>query len=244
MWLRRATALWLVVAAVAFASPACAGRYAFIVAVDDYAHLPRLRSAVADARHVAAALEAAGFTTTLVLDATAGQIAEEMARFRSRLTDASLVVAYFAGHGVSLGSGSHFLPADATVAAGRLKGALPLGLMIEAISSPRAQTVVFFDACRLPLGARPDAGERAPRRTAGIYILHATAPLHAATDAARAPGPFAAALAAALSEENVTVEEVGRRVRLAVLRATEGLQVPWETSSLIAPIRLGRRRAQ
>lgn len=229
---------WLV-AAMMVATPAAATRYAFVVAVDDYRSLPSLGSAVADARHVAAALEATGFRTTLVVNAGAAKLVREMARFRSKLGDASLVLAYVAGHGLSLGEDSIFLPADAALTEGGPKGGVPLDLLVEGISSPRAQTLVYFDACRVRFDPAPDTNGRVPRRTAGTYVLFATAPMHAAADAVSAPGPFARALAEALTARGFPVEEVGRRVRLSVLRATHGLQVPWELSSLIAPVRLG-----
>ena len=49
-----------------------------------------------------------------------------------------------------------------------------------------------------------------------------------------APTPCLSLLAKAMAEPGLAAEEVFRQVRVRVLEATQGQQVPWESSSLTA----------
>lgn len=93
------------------------GRYhALVIGNNAYIGLPRLKTAEADAREVAALLkEAYGFETKLLLNATRQQITSALNSYRRELgTDASLLV-YYAGHGVNdkEADKAYWLPVDA-----------------------------------------------------------------------------------------------------------------------------------
>jgi len=78
------------------------GRYhALVIGNDDYRHLPRLRTAVADAEAVAAALQDDyGFEVELLLNASHYDITAAVSRLRRALTPADNLLVYYAGHGV------------------------------------------------------------------------------------------------------------------------------------------------
>ncbi|MGE0117140.1 MAG: caspase family protein [Dongiaceae bacterium] len=77
------------------------GRYhAIVIGNNAYETLPRLKTAVADARAVAATLEQDyGFTVSLLLDATEETVIGEMNRMRRTLTPQDNLLIYYAGHG-------------------------------------------------------------------------------------------------------------------------------------------------
>jgi peptidoglycan hydrolase-like protein with peptidoglycan-binding domain len=77
------------------------GRYhAIVIGNNDYRKLPRLKTAVADAKAVAAMLEQDyGFTVSLLLDATEEAVIGEMNRMRRTLTPQDNLLIYYAGHG-------------------------------------------------------------------------------------------------------------------------------------------------
>ena len=77
------------------------GRYhALVIGSDDYQTLPRLRTAVADAREVESLLRTRyGFNTTLVLNATRYQILSALNDLRETLTEDDNLLIYYAGHG-------------------------------------------------------------------------------------------------------------------------------------------------
>lgn len=83
------------------APPAAAGRfYALVIGINEYQSLPRLKTAEADARSVAAALrEQLGFEVELLLNATRQQIVGALNRYRRELDPASSLLIYYAGHG-------------------------------------------------------------------------------------------------------------------------------------------------
>jgi hypothetical protein len=101
------------------ASTAGAPYYALVIGNDDYTFLPKLTTAVKDARSVARVLrESYGFQTRLLLNARRSQIVEALSAYRHELSaDASLLV-YYAGHGYRDGKAdkAYWLPVDASPA--------------------------------------------------------------------------------------------------------------------------------
>lgn len=83
------------------------GRFqALVIGIDDYAHLPPLATAAADARAVAEVLSRDyGFDVQLLLDgdATRARILETLEGLRRRLTEQDNLLIYYAGHGVIYG---------------------------------------------------------------------------------------------------------------------------------------------
>ncbi len=93
------------------------GKYhALIIGNNDYADLPDLKTAVSDAKAVAELLETEyGFETTLLINATRGDVIGALARYRAKLRFDDNLLVYFAGHGVldDLGQQGYWLPVDA-----------------------------------------------------------------------------------------------------------------------------------
>ncbi len=77
------------------------GRYfAIVIGNDDYQSLPRLKTAVADAKAVARVLERSyGFETTVLTNATRAGIRDALDGLRRRLTKDDNLLIYYAGHG-------------------------------------------------------------------------------------------------------------------------------------------------
>lgn len=98
------------------ASPAGAPYYALVIGNDEYVSLPKLTTAVKDARTVARVLrESYGFRTTLLVNATRSQVVAALSDYRRELgADASLLV-YYAGRGYRDGAAdrAYWLPVDA-----------------------------------------------------------------------------------------------------------------------------------
>ena len=96
--------------------------------------------------------------------------------------------------------------------------------------------IVIIDACRNnPVARSQRAGLRglaqvdAPR---GTLIAYATSPGGIATDGNGKNSPYTLALSQNLKQSGRVLEEVFRQTRVDVLNATDGQQVPWESSSL------------
>jgi uncharacterized caspase-like protein len=99
-------------------SNAGAGRYyALVIGNDDYASLPKLKTAAADARKVERVLrEFYGFQTRLLLDATRAQIVAALSSYRRELTADDNLLIYYTGHGYNDRGAdkTYWLPVDAT----------------------------------------------------------------------------------------------------------------------------------
>ena len=99
------------------ASPIHFGSYHLLaIGIDAYDGLPRLRTAVADARAVAKLLtEGYGFKTRLLLNATRADLIQAFAEYREKLGEDDNLLIYYAGHGWNdedAGLG-YWLPVDA-----------------------------------------------------------------------------------------------------------------------------------
>ncbi len=93
------------------------GRYrALVIGNNAYAHLPRLNTAVADAKAVAELLERQyGFAVDLLIDASRHEMVVALNRLRAELTENDNLLIYYAGHGVldAATDTGFWLPVDA-----------------------------------------------------------------------------------------------------------------------------------
>ncbi len=90
--------------------------HALVIGSDMYRYLPRLDTAVNDARAVAEILSRRyGFETTTLFNADRYQILSSLNGLRGRLTDKDNLVIYYAGHGEldEINRRGHWLPIDA-----------------------------------------------------------------------------------------------------------------------------------
>src|SRR5262249_42947159 len=90
--------------------------YALVIGSDQSRQLPRLPTAVNDARDIDRTLKARyGFKVTLLLDANRYQILSALNGLRERLTDKDNLFIYYAGHGEldRKNQRGHWLPIDA-----------------------------------------------------------------------------------------------------------------------------------
>lgn len=90
--------------------------YLLAIGIDDYERLPRLKTAVSDARAVSGLLETAyGFETQLLLNATRQDLILALSEYREKVGPRDNLLIYYAGHGwndeaADLG---YWLPSDA-----------------------------------------------------------------------------------------------------------------------------------
>lgn len=74
--------------------------HALIIGINDYKHLPKLKSAINDARAVAATLELNyGFNVTLLIDPDRSDIIDAFDDYRTALGPQDNLLIYYAGHG-------------------------------------------------------------------------------------------------------------------------------------------------
>lgn len=220
-------------------APLASRRLALVVGNDTYTHLPPLKNAVNDARGVAAALTALGFTTQLALDVTVKTMRIAIDKFRETLRPGDVAVVYFAGHGIQIRAVNFLLPVDFN-AANEIDAeyeAYPARKLLDSMTSTDAAlTVLILDACRNnPLaGSRSGGGGLAQMDSGrGSLIAFAAEPGKTAADgSASENGVFTRHLLRTLRQPGLTVQAVFDRVRQEVYEETGGRQVPMTMSGV------------
>jgi hypothetical protein len=137
--------------------PALAAKsLALVIGNDDYAHLPDLAKARADARGYADFLADRGYDVTLLTDAGRVAMDEALVAFIDRIEPGDTVAFVFAGHGWSDGRQNFLLPADMRAGGSErllARESVALrngvnGVLDEIEARAPALTVAIIDACR------------------------------------------------------------------------------------------------
>lgn len=224
----------------AWAAGADASRLALVIGNGAYADSP-LSNPVNDGRAMAELIGKAGFTVSALQDATRAQMLAAIGQFGEavRRPETRQVIFYYAGHGAQLDWRNYLLPVDAEVnSAEEIKQrCVDLGLLLGEFGAARDKTfVVILDACRNnPFGSgyRPaQKGLSQFDAPAGSLLAYATAPGQVASDGAGKNGLYTENLLREFSQRGTRIEDALKRVRLNVRLASQGAQIPWETTSL------------
>lgn len=190
-----------------------------------------------DARDMAAALRRTGFEVIELIDGTQKEMNRAIAKFGERLSNDSVALFYYAGHGMQVRGKNYLIPIDAQITnetSIRVESVDVDGVLDQLGSSEL--NVVILDACRnnpferrfRSLGgglAQMDAPK-------GSLIAYATAPGKIAADGDGRNGLFTQELLKQMQTPGLTIEQVFKNVRREVARATRDNQIPWESSSL------------
>ena len=127
-------------------------RVALVIVVSDYSKggANSLPGAARDAERVTAALQAAGFATTKVVDAAQPAFRAALARFSRDSTNADAAVLYTTGHGAEVDGRVHLLFGDYPINAGAKDLARHAMRLSDIAKAPRARRVnlVFYGGCR------------------------------------------------------------------------------------------------
>jgi hypothetical protein len=213
-----------------------APRRALVIGNSNYAVGP-LRNPANDATAIAEVLRSEGFEVTLGLDLKRDEMAQLVTAHGQALARAKPVALfYFAGHGVQLAWRNYLVPVDA-----KLKGAADVKAQCIDVNSVIAgigkaanpMNVIILDACRDdPYGAAEQKGLSQLDAPPGTLLAYATSPGNIASDGAGANGLYTEHLLREMKVPEAKIEDVFKRVRLAVRRGSNGLQIPWESTSL------------
>ncbi len=252
------------------ATPAFAlKRFAFVVGNGGYANVTKLPNALNDANATRSMLQEAGFDITPALDLSLAGLRSALDVFVDKVRrggpDATALV-YYAGHAVQLDGANYILPTDIRPQIGTniAEQSLSLSDILRRLDGAGAKSkIAILDACR----DNPFAGRQVARGLAlqivdganegisneaglaridsgsGTFVAFATSPGSTAADGTGANSPFTTAFLREAREPGLAVEQIFRRIRLAVYDSTNGTQIPWDTSSLITEFSFFQRPA-
>jgi len=236
---------WLAAAATAAAEPE--KRVAFVVGNGAYRHVSVLRNAPFDAADMTAKLKALGFETFGGADLDRAALVKALVAFGRAAERADVAVVFYAGHGVQVNGQNYLVPVDAQVEyeAELDVSLVPLELAMQQLRRGSRVNIVMLDACRdnpfaanlaRTMGTRSAGAlgrglSRVPA-VSGTFVAYATQPDNVALDGDGRNSPFTAALLKHIEQPGLSISDLMIEVRNEVMQATNGKQVPWDSSSL------------
>ncbi len=237
-------------------------RVALVVGNRAYKNTDWLDNPVKDADSVGQALRRLGFNVLDGRDLDFANFARQVRDFGRALREAHVALYFYAGHGLQVSGENYVVPVDAS-----LEHEADVHLELVSVQAILAQmelgnrtSIVILDACRdnplarnlaraIGMGRSVTIGKGlGPIQSgAGTYIAFATAHGQVASDGASGAdhSPFTAALLEHIEEAELSISDLMMRVRQRVIALTKdsrtGVQVPWESSALVAPFYFKQR---
>ena len=200
-----------------------------------------LANSINDSNALSSQLEALGFSCIVFNDAKIVEMQKALKLFTNELVEAEVGVFFFAGHGMQI-DGDNYLTAidtDFDKEIDAKYSSLPLNKVIEVLEKGSNSTsIIILDACRnnpyerrwRGVASRGLAPVYAPK---GTIIAFATSPGQVAHDGHGDNGAFTASLLKHIASQNVTIEDLFKRVRNTLSATTSGKQISWEHTSLM-----------
>jgi formylglycine-generating enzyme required for sulfatase activity len=213
-------------------------RVALVIGNGAYSESP-LNNPANDARAMAQALRAHGFDVVERVNADLVGMRRAAAEFGERLREGGVAVFYYSGHGIQANGRNYLVPVGAQITSETYVGAetLEVDSVLGQMDAARSRVnVVILDACRNnPFVRRFRSAQRGlafMQAPLGTFIAYATSPGDVADDGPRGGyGIFTDELLKAIREP-LKVEDVFKRVALAVQQRTQRRQTPWTASNL------------
>ena len=199
-----------------------------------------LSNPINDAQGMAVALTNLGFFVRLHLDLKEKDFAQVLHDFSSILNNYDNCLIYFAGHAVQI-EGVNYLAAIDTSFADESSAkytSINLDLVLDYLRKCTCKVkVVILDACRNnPFASRgfSDTGLAPVKAPTGTLIAFSTSPGERAKDRGIGNNSiYTGALLRHISDRNIPIEEMFKRVRTTVYSLSGGKQISWEHTSLI-----------
>lgn len=216
-------------------------RIALVVGNGAYTSVAALDNPANDAALMRDALEAVGFEVMTLIDADRRTFERAISDFGKALrADPEAVgLFYYAGHGVQSFGANFLIPVDAEVSDQAdldLVAIETQSVLRQMYTAGNRTNIVILDACRdnpfVTVPSFDDQGLAEMKAPTGTFLAYSTAPGMIALDGDGRNSPFTSALSQEIIKPGAQIEQVFKNVRRTVLQATDGVQVPWDTSSL------------
>ena len=226
-------------AALAQAGPAGEPRLALVIGNAAYRVSP-LANPVNDARLMETALKNAGFQVIKAENASRRDMQRLIRDFGEKLKQSGGVgLFYFAGHGMQVRGNNYLIPLDADIRSEDEVAfdSIDAQSVLEKMETARNRVnLLILDACRdnpFIRGSRSATlGLATMNAPSGSLIAYSTAPGSVASDGKGQNSLYTEQLARMMQEPGLPVEDVFKQVRVAVRRASNNQQTPWENTAL------------
>jgi hypothetical protein len=237
----------IISAAILLASvPAWAeNRMALVIGQSAYKSVPALPNPGNDAKAVSQLLSNSGFEVSQAADLSQNEMRTAISDFAGKVAAKgpdTVALVFYAGHGIQVDGENFLIPTDIDPKreADIPMQAVRLNDVLNTLASvPSRMRFLLLDSCRN--NPFPELGKSAGSGLAivdakvgapGTFVSFSTSPGAVAEDGNGVNSPYTTALLEAAKQPNIPVEETFKRVRVAVNKATDGRQTPWDSSSL------------
>lgn len=200
-----------------------------------------LKNPANDARSMGLMLQSLGFDVLQHENLTLEGLKQAIIDFGRKLKGYDVGLFYYAGHGIQYHGHNYMIPIEANLEnEDHVEiGCLPADRVLTFMELAQTKVnLIILDACRnnpferswsRSSGSSGLAMMDAPR---GTLIAYATAPGSTASDGEGDNGLFTSAILRHIKDENLTIEQVFKRVRTEVEEKSNKRQSPWEATSL------------
>lgn len=221
-----------------------AARLALVIGQSAYRTVPELPNAANDAKGMAELLGNAGFNVTAAPNLSQNEMRQAISDFAGKVSASgadTIALVFYAGHGLQIDGENYLVPVDLDP---KREADIPLqGVRLNDLLNtlgalPTRARIFMLDAYRNnPFPALSGAGHGlaivdTKAGAPGSFISYSTSPGSEAEDGSGADSPYTTAALTVAKQPNVPIEEVFKRIRVAVVQSTDGRQIPWESSSL------------
>jgi len=216
-------------------------RVALVIGNSSYNDSP-LRNPVNDASDIASTLETLGFSVEVAVDQSRAEIRQKLQEFGRQLDKADVGFFYYAGHGVQADGVNYLIPISANMLDQNdiINQAIAISSILQKMElAGNGINIVVLDACRNnPLTQRFKKSVTAPglaviKAPSASFIAYSTAPGNVASDGSGKNGLYTQYLLENINVPGLSIEQMFKKVRVAVVQNSNGGQVPWENSSLL-----------
>lgn len=223
-------------------------RVALVIGNSAYQNTAILANPTNDAKDVAEALKALGFTVIFGTDLDKASMDRKVRDFAEELSGAKLGLFFYAGHGLQYAGHNYLVPIDAklTTAPGLDFEMVRLDLVQRSMEAESQVNLIFLDACRdNPLGrnlaramgtrsTQIGTGLAAMESGVGTLISFSTQPGNVALDGSGRNSPYTGPFLKHIAKPGQDLSDILIAVRNDVMATTGNKQVPWEHSALRA----------
>ena len=225
-------------------------RLALVIGQSAYRSVPALPNPANDAKAVTQMLTDSGFEVSTAADLSQSEMRQQVSEFAGKVAAKggdTVALVFYAGHGLQIDGENYLVPVDIDP---KREADIPLqavrlnDILNTLTSVPSKMRILMLDACRnnpFPDLSKISGGGLAivdaKIGSPGTFLSFSTSPGAVAEDGSGANSPYTSALLSAGKEQGIPIEETFKRVRLAVNKATEGRQTPWDSSSLTEDFR-------
>jgi hypothetical protein len=225
-------------------------RLALVIGQSAYRSVPALPNPANDAKAVTQMLTDSGFEVSTAADLSQNEMRQQVSAFAEKVVAKgadTVALVFYAGHGLQIDGENYLVPVDVDP---KREADIPLqavrlnDILNTLTSVPSKMRILMLDACRnnpFPDLSKSSGGGLAivdaKIGAPGTFLSFSTSPGAVAEDGSGANSPYTSALLSAGKESGIPIEETFKRVRLAVNKATDGRQTPWDSSSLTEDFR-------